>query len=100
MSTGGGTPCFGDNLENMKFFPNTIVVYLKLSIPELVTRLEGEMDQRPLLAGLDKALLPEFLGKHLFERAPFYEQAHLIVTVLGQTPNEISQKIQSNLKLL
>ena len=100
LSTGGGTPCFGDNLENMKFFPNTIVVYLKLSIPELVTRLEGEMDQRPLLAGLDKALLPEFLGKHLFERAPFYEQAHLIVTVLGQTPNEISQKIQSNLKLL
>ena len=55
LSTGGGTPCFGDNLENMKVFPNTIVVYLKLSIPELVTRLEGEMDQRPLLAGLDKA---------------------------------------------
>tara|TARA_B110000977_G_scaffold138810_1_gene176278 strand:+ start:471 stop:995 length:525 start_codon:yes stop_codon:yes gene_type:complete len=100
LSTGGGTPCFGDNMENMKAFPNTLVVYLKLSIPELVTRLEGEMDQRPLLVGLDKALLPEFLGKHLFERAPHYEQAHLVVPALGQSPNEISQKIQSNLKSL
>ena len=100
LSTGGGTPCFGDNMEKMKAFSNSIVVYLKLSIPELVNRLEDEMDQRLLIAGLDKAQLPEFLGKHLFERAPFYEQAHLVVPALGQAPNEISQKILSKITQL
>lgn len=98
LSTGGGTPCFGDNMRQMLNFSNARVLYLKLSIPELVHRLEGAMDQRPLLQGLDKTVLPEFIGKHLFERAPFYEQAHLVVPALGRAAEEITEEIVALLK--
>ena len=36
--------------------------------------------------------LNEFIGKHLFERAPFYQQAEIIVTVDGKSIEEIVQE--------
>ena len=34
-----------------------------------------EKETRPLIAKLKDDDLHEYIGKHLFERAPFYEQA-------------------------
>lgn len=73
VSTGGGTPCFFDNMEQMNAHGRTI--YLDMPLEILVQRLEKEMHQRPLLAGLAPAELPPFIEKMLEKRAPFYEKA-------------------------
>ena len=72
LSTGGGTPCYGNNLELMKSALKTKVFYLKASIKTLTERLLSERDTRPLIQSIDEKDLPEFIGKHLFERSNFY----------------------------
>jgi len=77
ISCGGGTPCFFDNLEKMKSVG--LIIYLKVSIPELVKRLEESRTQRPLLKNISQIQLPLFIEKMLNKREQFYKQANLIV---------------------
>lgn len=77
ISTGGGTPCHGDNLAFMK--ENGTVVYLKMPVERLVQRLDGRVDERPLIAGVSSEALPSFIAKHLGERERHYGQAHITV---------------------
>jgi shikimate kinase len=54
-------------------------VYLKAKIPTLVSRiLNDKMIHRPLLKGVNKANISEFVAKHLFERRAFYEQCDIM----------------------
>ena len=77
ISTGGGTPCHADNMEFMR--AHGTVVYLQMSADELVQRLEGRADQRPLIAGVSPEAMPAFVTGHLAEREPIYSQAHITV---------------------
>lgn len=73
IATGGGAPCFFDNMDLMNTAGTTI--FLDVEIPILVQRLENEADKRPLLRGVH---LPEFIEKKMRERRVFYEKAHII----------------------
>ena len=96
LATGGGTPCYGFNLKEMlAATPN--VCYLKLSLPNLVGRLAKEKEHRPLIQNIPEDELIEFIGKHLFERSFFYNQAPLKVTCDTYSPEEIAQKILQSL---
>ena len=54
-------------------------IYLKASIPTLAARLKEEKSFRPLITHLkDDATLTEYIGKHLFERNVFYQEANCI----------------------
>ena len=79
ISTGGGTPCFFDNMAYMNSIGTT--VYLKASPQSLSDRLEHCRPNRPLLKGLSGAGLTHFVKASLTERAPFYEQAHITFDV-------------------
>ena len=81
LSTGGGTPCYGNNLQLMKTALNAKVFYLKASIKTLAERLLSEKDTRPLIQSIGDEDLPEFIGKHLFERSNFYLQADYVVDI-------------------
>jgi len=70
IATGGGTPCFFDNLELMK--TAGCVVYIRASVEELSRRLKGPATGRPLLAGNKE----ERLRRLLSERDAIYSQAH------------------------
>ncbi len=74
IALGGGTPCYSNNME-LILGQTVNVFYLRLSIASLAKRLQSEKDQRPLIRHLPDLELPEFIGKHLFERTPFYNQA-------------------------
>ena len=76
IATGGGCPCFHDNMEWMDV--NGQTVYLKTTTPILVDRLQAETAHRPLLAGKSRAELAMFIDKKLQERGPYYEQAQVI----------------------
>ena len=90
VSLGGGTPCYGNNSSLILESINSLSIYLKASIPTLSNRLFEEKSKRPLIAHLNtKNELNEFIGKHIFERAPFYEQSSLIIKTDGLTVNEV-----------
>ena len=76
IATGGGCPCFYDNMEWMDLSGQTI--YLKTPTAVLVDRLQKETAHRPLLAGKSKKELAAFIDGKLEERAPYYEQAQII----------------------
>ncbi|WP_430968839.1 shikimate kinase [Spongiimicrobium sp. 2-473A-2-J] len=74
LATGGGTPCYAGNM-GMMLEHTQAVFYLKMGIPALVDRLFTEKEQRPLIRNISKKDFPEFIGKHMFERSPFYSRA-------------------------
>jgi len=75
ISTGGGVPCFFDNMEVMK--ANGIVIYLRATPTLLYTRLQKETAQRPILAEQSREELLGFIRKKLRQRSRFYNQAHI-----------------------
>ncbi len=93
LSTGGGTPCYGNNLQLIKSAPNAKVFYLKASIKTLTERLLSEKDTRPLIQSIGDDNLPEFIGKHLFERSNFYLQAHHVIDIDQKAIERISKEI-------
>lgn len=92
LSTGGGTPCYSQNMEviNAK---STNVFYLKLSIAALVERLTLEKEHRPLIKNIETAEMPEFIGKHLFERSFYYQQATNSISCDNKTPDQVVDEI-------
>lgn len=73
IATGGGMPCFGDNMALMR--RSGLTIYLETPVSVLVERLAGTGGQRPLLRGKTSGELRQFVERALEERKPFYEQA-------------------------
>jgi shikimate kinase len=73
LATGGGTPCFHQNMEWMN--QQGITIWLDEPVEVLVERLLPEMAQRPLLKNLSTQQLQSFIQNKLIERSPFYNQA-------------------------
>lgn len=76
VSTGGGVPCFFDNMDWMN--RHGLTIYLDTSPSILARRLLPERAHRPLLQPYDEHSLPAFIQSKLAERTYFYEQARLI----------------------
>ena len=77
VATGGGTPCFYDNMEWMNI--NGITIWIDQPVDELMIRLQPEKAHRPLIKNLNDAELRSFLTNKLAERCPYYcmAQYHL-----------------------
>jgi shikimate kinase len=93
LSLGGGTPCYGKNMEEINR-KDVLSVYLKGSIATLVQRLIKKKSKRPLIASLDNDQIPEFVAKHLFERRFFYEQAKETMKIDGKTKSEVAKELE------
>ncbi|MGS2740121.1 shikimate kinase [Sinomicrobium sp. M5D2P17] len=94
VSLGGGTPCYGSNMEYIQGATDK-VVYLRASIEELTARLEKEKEHRPLIKHLSESELEEFIRKHLFERNFFYLKANYSVKVDSRPVETIVDEIVS-----
>ncbi|GGW44813.1 shikimate kinase [Arenibacter certesii] len=92
LSTGGGTPCYSGNMDTMLKEADA-VVYLKVAIAGLVQRLMPEKEHRPLIKNIANEDLPEFIGKHLFERNNYYLKADHIVNCDNKEPQRIAEEI-------
>ena len=94
ISTGGGLPCFFDNIEWMK--ANGKVVYIKLPPKTLAGRLENGKDERPLLHGKHGEEMVAFIAGKLAEREPYYLQANVIAEGLSLTPEKLEAILLNN----
>ncbi len=91
LSVGGGTPCFSNNIELIRSKATSF--YLRASIATIQQRLMNEKAKRPLVADISDNDLPEFIAKHLFERAAFYDQSNHVISVNHKSIAEISKEI-------
>jgi len=93
ISTGGGVPCFFDNMAQMK--KHGLTVYINPSIDELAKRLQGQgRENRPMLKGKNTKQVKEFLELRQKERAPYYEQAQLIFSSDKVNAEDLYAKIK------
>ncbi|BDS11627.1 alpha/beta fold hydrolase [Aureispira anguillae] len=98
IALGGGTPCFGDNMSWI--LNNGISIFLNPSQSTLLQRLQKETDQRPLLMGMSKERLAQFIAKKLEERTFFYKQANYIIEENDPIISKIKVMIQQKPLLL
>lgn len=73
LATGGGTPCFSENMDWMN--SQGVTIWIDEPIDVLVKRLLLEKAHRPLIKDLSDSELHQFLTKKLVERYPFYQKA-------------------------
>ena len=97
LAVGGGTPCYGDNMDHIK--KNTISVYLNASIKTIYNNLSKvkNKDKRPLVTKVKSEDLHEFIAKHLFERRPYYERASISINIDHKSQKEIVKEISLNM---
>ena len=77
LATGGGTPCFNQNMEWMN--EHGITIYLKPSITTLADRLINETQNRPLIKDMDRTELLVYTEKKVIEREVHYLKANLVL---------------------
>lgn len=75
LSTGGGTPCFNDNMDWMK--SRGLTIYLELSVASLYHRIVQSHAERPLMMGISREEMRLRIEKLLAARTPYYEQAEI-----------------------
>jgi len=94
VSTGGGMPCYKDNMSVMRSIGK--VVYLKTSPQALTRRLLRSHTERPLIKGKTEKELHQYIIDKLAEREPFYSRAHIVM----QTENFKMEELLQALNLM
>ena len=94
LSVGGGTPCYSGNMDVILAANNVKCIYLKASLPTLANKLLRKKAKRPLISHIETIEeMTEFIGKHLFERSHFYNQAEIKVSIDNKTKDEVVEDI-------
>lgn len=96
LSLGGGTPVYYDNIDVIN--TNSVSIFLRVQLSQLVKRLENKKHTRPLIAHLKDEELMEFIAKHLFERNHFYQKAKHTISITNQSSSEVLNQIMDILK--
>ena len=93
LSTGGGTPCFYNNMQWMN--ENGLTIYLETPLAVLKERLLKEKIHRPLIKQLDGQGIERFIETSIQKRKEYYQQAHIILStesISDITFDEIKRK--------
>jgi shikimate kinase len=94
ISTGGGAPCHGDNMDFM--LKTGLTIYLKLTPGQLTTRLLESSGERPLIKNVPDDKLREFIEKKLAQREKWYNMAGIIAEGINLNMSLLRSLIHSN----
>lgn len=75
IATGGGTPCFYDNMDFMNKRGCTICLNTPLEI--ISRRLEYRRGKRPLLENIPREAVYEYVSAHMKSRLLYYDKARI-----------------------
>lgn len=90
MATGGGAPCFHDNMEFINKTGTSI--FINTPVKDILSRMgKHQKETRPMLANVPEEKLEEKLISLLQKRLPFYQQAHITVNGATDTAWDILQ---------
>jgi shikimate kinase len=93
ISTGGGVPCYFDNMVEMK--KHGLTIFINPTTEELANRLFGQGgENRPMLKGKSHKQVLDFIEAKYKERAPYYEQAKLIFSTNKLKPEDLLNRLK------
>lgn len=87
IATGGGTPCYADNIDLMNAEGSTL--FINLPVGMLVSRLATSRKNRPLIAGLTTEELSAYVSENLEKRMPYYKKAKLTIEGKGIVARDV-----------
>ena len=93
ISTGGGTPCFFDNIEWMNLHGTS--VYFDVTVETLLRRAAQSKKPRPILAGLTDEQRSLYVRQQLSQRLPYYQKAQIIFPADQPDIDQLVQLISS-----
>lgn len=97
ISTGGGTPCFFDNIEYMNSQGTT--VFLDVPLERLFIRLSIARSKRPLIKDKSDEELRSFIQENLEKRLPHYTKAtHTFVADKLEDRTQIASSVEKFIK--
>src|SRR5450759_3691490 len=97
ISTGGGSPCYGDNMDHM--LKTGLTVYLKLTVGQLKSRLSESKGERPLIKDLSNDGLLGFIEEKLAYREKWYNLAEITVEGINPDINLLHSLVKASLNI-
>lgn len=95
VATGGGAPCFFDNMEVMN---NTgFCIFLDVDTNTLVNRLIHAKTERPIINGKSPEVLYHFIEDMMLKRRPYYEKARYIIKGSEIKPEQVLELLEKSL---
>lgn len=91
VATGGGAPCFFDNMDLMN--KAGFCIFLDVDVESLIYRLTHARIERPLIKGKSPDELRQFIGELMKKRRPFYEKARYILKGTEILPAQIIELV-------
>lgn len=92
VATGGGAPCFFDNMELMN--QAGLCIFLDVDSRQLADRLIKSKNERPLIKGKSPEELIHFIDEMMLIRRPFYEKASCILKGGEILPEQVIAEIE------
>ena len=96
IATGGGTPCFFDNMDYM--ISRGLTIFIHVPISELTIRLEKAKSKRPLLKDKNVEQIQEYIEEKLQSRLPFYLKSHLTIDGTSMCKKEELIRVSESLR--
>ena len=93
ISTGGGTPCFNDNMTMLN--TKGLSIYLKCEVETLFSRLIKEKQGRPLVKDKSEHELKEYIQKALYEREQFYRLSKIVIEEKDHNIDQVINLIEN-----
>jgi len=87
VSTGGGTPCFFDNMQKMN--QTGLTIYLHASPSLLKHRIANQKHQKPLLKNIPDEKMTTHITQLLQQRETYYQQAQITVEAFNITAKKL-----------
>ncbi|MDO5760698.1 MAG: shikimate kinase [Bacteroidota bacterium] len=91
IATGGGLPCYKDNMNLINLYCKSI--YLELSPAQIFSRLNKSNNIRPLLKNIKSEDRLEFIETSLQARESFYRKADITLSALSINKEELEKRI-------
>jgi len=97
ISTGGGTPCHGNNMDFM--LETGLTIYLRMTPVQLTRRLLNSSGERPLLKNVPDEKLVSFIEEKLAFREKWYNRANLLIDGTDIDISMLSARIRDELTI-
>ena len=81
VATGGGAPCFFENMDVMN--DAGLTIYLDVPVQQIINRIQKDHIERPLVSGKSNEEMHQFVNEHLASRIAHYQQAQLRINAEG-----------------
>lgn len=91
IATGGGSPCYENNIEIM--LQKGLVIWFQLDVLMITSRLLKSKSARPIISHLPDDEVLQFVEKQLKQREEYYKKAHIHFDVFNMNKARLDKLV-------